>query len=201
MKKSLTPQLERNVQLLFEVGSLKNTQRGWKQHLGECANTIEHTYRVMWIALILARMEGVKNEEKIMKMALVHDIADTRTTELSYVQKVYQEDVGDKPVGDMLFLTSLAGLFEEYKEYSLRSSIESKIVKDADNLDVDLELKELEEKGSTLPKKWSSFRKMVRSKKLYTESSKKLWDAIQVTDVASWHLECNKWLRKPNAGK
>ncbi len=201
MKKSMTPQLERNVQLLFEIGSLKNTQRGWKQHLGECANTIEHTYRVMWIALVIARMEGNKNEEKIMKMALIHDIADTRTTELSYVQKVYQEDVGEKPVIDTFHLTSMSSLIEEYREYNSRVSPEAKIVKDADNLDIDLELKEQEEKGNQLRHKWRHTRKLVRDKKLYTASARKLWDAVNESDVASWHLECNKWIHKPNAGK
>src|SRR3989344_1712425 len=80
----------RDIEFLFEIGTLKNIQRGWRQHFGsDVANILEHTMRVTLLALILARREGIKNEEKIIKMALVHDLAETRTTDLSYIQKVY----------------------------------------------------------------------------------------------------------------
>ena len=64
-------------------------------------------------------------------------------------------------------------------------ALEAKIVKDADNLEVDIELKELEERGSQLPKKWQAVRRMVRDEKLYTQSAKELWDEIQKADVSS----------------
>jgi hypothetical protein len=74
-------------------------------------------------------------------------------------------------------------------------------VKDADNLDVDLELREFEDLGHKLPKKWLTNRTMVRDEKLYTESAKQLWDAIQTADPDNWHLTTNKWKRIPQAGK
>lgn len=168
----------------------------------DCANVLEHTLRVVWLALIIARKERVKNEEKILKMALVHDIAETRTTDLSYIQKVYVDPNEDKSAHDLLEGTEVqdfySGILQEYKK---RESIEAKIVKDADNLDVDLEMKELEERGSKLPKKWVKFREMIRNKKLYTESAKGLWDTLQTVDAANWHITANKWLKIPDAGK
>jgi hypothetical protein len=86
-------------------------------------------------------------------------------------------------------------------DYEDRDSIEAKIVKDADNLDVDMELKELDEQGSKLPAKWATNRKLVRDEKLYTESAKKIWDAIQTSDPSSWHMNNNKWIKIPDAGK
>ena len=72
----------RDIEFLFEVGSLRNVQRGWRQHFGlDVANNLEHTFRVMVLALMIARKEGVKDEEKVMKMALVHDLAETRTVD------------------------------------------------------------------------------------------------------------------------
>lgn len=194
---------KRNIEFLFEIGSSRNMQRGWRQHLGmDCANDLEHTLRVVWLALIIARKEKIKNEEKIIKMALIHDIEETRTSDLSYVQKVYVNADGERAAKDLFYGTILNDFYKSvFKEYEERKSIESKIVKDADNLDVDLELKELEERGSQMPRKWSSFRRKVRNEKLYTKAAKEIWDDIRKTDVASWHLVANKWLKIKKAGK
>lgn len=194
---------KRDLELLFEIGSLRNVQRGWRQHLGmDCANILDHSMRVIWIALMIARMEGVKNEEKIIKMALVHDIPETRVSDLSYIPKVYvtaDEDTAAKEIFDN---TSFGDFYTEIlKEFEERQTIEAKIVKDADNLDVEVELKELEERGSKLPKKWANFRKMVCDEKLYTQSAKRIWEHLQNVEIADWHLLTNKWLRIPDAGK
>ena len=192
---------KKDLELLFEMGSMHNIQRGWRQHLGmDCFNILEHSYRVIWIALILARAEGVKNEEKIMKMALIHDLPETRVSDLSYVQKVYAS--GDEKLAckEMLEGSSVNDFYGVLEQYEDRDSIEAKIVKDADNLDVDLELKEFEERGSKLPKKWEGFRRMLRDEKLYTQSAKELWDMLQTCEIADWHLQANKWLRIKNAG-
>ena len=192
----------RDLEFLYELGSLRNIQRGWRQHFGmDCANVIEHTYRVVWISLILARKIGTVNEEKLIKMALAHDIAETRVSDLSYVQKVYTKANEEEAVHDMLSETSLPDFAEMISEYEARESIEAKIVKDADNLDVDLELRELEERGSKLPEKWKSFRQIIRQEKLYTDAAKELWDALQSADVADWHITTNKWVRIPDAGR
>lgn len=193
----------RDLEFLFEVGTQRNIQRGWRQHIAlDCANNLEHGFRVILLALIIARWEGVKNDEKIIKMALVHDLAETRTSDLSYVQKVYVKEDELRAAKDLFDGTSLLDLYSDIlKEYKERKTIEAKIVKDADNLDVDIELKELEDQGSALPRKWKPNRTFVRNKKLYTKSAKKLWDEIQKSDPQSWHLKANKWLKIPNAGK
>ena len=195
--------MKKDLELLYEIGTLKNVQRGWRQHLGmDVANILEHSFRVMYLALILARMEKVKNEEKIMKMVLVHDIAETRVSDLSYVQKSYVTADEERAAKEIFEGTILQNLEQEVlKEYEERKSIEAKIVKDADNLDIDIELKELEWRGAVLSKKWPGFRKMVRDEKLYTKSAKKLWDAIQKSDPHDWHENINKWVRIPGAGK
>jgi len=193
----------RDLEFLYELGSLRNLQRGWRQHLGvDCENILEHTLRVVWLALILARKEKVTNEEKIIKMALIHDVEETRTTDLSYIQKVYVKADDERAAKDLFEGTSLTDFYQNaFKEYKERQSPEAKIVKDADNLEVDIELKELEERGSLLSKKWQTFRQKVRDEKLYTQSAKEMWDEIQKADVASWHMSANKWLKIPEAGK
>jgi putative hydrolase of HD superfamily len=192
----------KDIEFLYEVGTLRNLERSWKQTLSiSVANDLEHTIRVIYLALLIARGEGVKNEEKIMKMALVHDVAETRTNDSNYVHKVYVE-TDEKLANKHIFEgTSFKDLNDEIlREYEERKSIESKIVKDADNLDIDIELKELEERGSLLPKKWVGFRRRVRNEKLYTKTAKKIWDLIAKSDPASWHMKANKWVKSPKAG-
>lgn len=193
---------DRDLDFLFEIGSLRHVPRGWRQHLGfDIASDLEHTYRVMWLALIISRMEKAGDENKIMKMALVHDVAETRTSDLSYVQKVYVEADEEKAADDIFRDTLVSDYRQILHEFEERTSIEAKIVKDADNLDVDIELKELEEQGSKLPAKFSPQRTNLRNEKLYTESAKKLWDKIQNADPSHWHRTMNKFITNPDAGK
>lgn len=193
---------KRDLDFLFEIGTLKNSQRGWHQHIVmDCASVAEHTMRVIWIALVICRMEKQGDENKIIRMAMVHDLPETRTSDLSYIQKVYVKTDDDSAARDLFADTMLSDFYEnEFKEYEKRNCIEAKIVKDADNLDIDIELKEIEERGSKLPGKWAEIRKIVRNEKLYTDSARKLWDSLQDSDVAGWHLHANKWYKQPKAG-
>ncbi len=195
--------IERDIELLYEIGSLRNVPRGWRQHLGmDCASDLEHTLRVAWLALMLSRKEGVGDEAKILKMALVHDLPETRVSDHSYVQKVYVTNIDEEGAArDMFNNTCVADYFDVFKEFEARSCIEAQIVKDADNLDVEIELKELEELGSQIPSKFKPFRHVVRFEKLYTQAAKDFWDALQSSDPSSWHLTMNKWLKVPEAGK
>lgn len=192
-----------DLNFLYEIGSLRNTQRGWRQHLGmDVATVPEHIYRVIWLALIIARKEDKQfDESKLIKMALVHDVAETRVSDLSYVQKVYVKADEEKAANDLFIGTAVSDYAEILKEYEKRECLEAKIVKDADNLDVDIELKEFEERGSRLTKKWrEDNRQIVRDQKLYTETAKKMWDEIQPSDPSEWHRLANKWLKIPSAG-
>jgi len=194
---------KQDINFLYEIGSLKNVERGWRQHLAmECATVPEHTMRVVWLALLIARGENQPiDEHKLIRMALVHDLAETRVSDLSYVQKVYATGKEDEAAHDLFENTSLMDFEDTLKEYESRASLEAKIVKDADNLDVDLEMKEFAERGSQLPGKWAESREKVKNEKLYTETAKKMWDQIKEADPADWHLTSNKWVKIPEAGR
>ncbi|OGG50340.1 hypothetical protein A3C18_00195 [Candidatus Kaiserbacteria bacterium RIFCSPHIGHO2_02_FULL_54_11b] len=192
----------RDLEFLFEVGSLRNIPRAWIQHLGvSVASNLEHTMRVVFLALLIARREKKGDENTIIKMALVHDLAETRAADMAYVHKVYTKSDEARAARDLFASTSFADLEKTLEKYEKRDSIEAKIVKDADNLDIDIELKEYEEQGHKLPAKWAPMRKFVRDKKLYTKTAKKLWDEVQKSNVAQWHMDANKWKKMPNAGK
>jgi putative hydrolase of HD superfamily len=179
--------LERNLHFLFQLGSLRHIERSWRQYFGtEMATDLEHTMRVIFIALMLAKMEKKGDESLIIKMALIHDLAESITGDLTPIQKKYVTIDEEKAVQDMFDRTSLEEYIIIAQEYRSRSSIESKIVKDADNLDIDIELREMLERGHGLPSKWQAGRKKLRDTKLFTTAAKTLWDALQTHDASGW---------------
>ncbi len=194
--------LKRDIEFLFEVGTLGNLKRNWQQFLGMGgASVLEHTMRVVFIALIIARAEKCDAEEKIIKMALAHDLSETRTNDTNYVQAVYTTKDEARATRDLFFGTSLRDFDRTIvREYEARKTLAAKIVKDADNLDVDFELKEFAHRGSAFPRKGQRLRRIVRGR-LYTKTAKRLWDELQKADPASWHLKANKWVKMKNSGK
>jgi len=195
--------IKKDVEFLYGIGSLRNVGRTWEQVIGmPCASVLEHTVRVAFLALLIARMEGEKNEEKILKMALVHDLAEARTGDTNAIHAVYVERDEHKAAHDLFNSTAFSDLnttlVAEYKE---RKTKVSQIIKDADNLDCDLELKELEERGSKMRAKNLPNRKLIRNKKLYTKSARRLWDEINTSDPSSWYLGTEKWWRMKDAGR
>ncbi|GAC1387033.1 MAG: hypothetical protein NVS1B7_6190 [Candidatus Saccharimonadales bacterium] len=186
--------MKRDIELLFELGALRFQTRQWHRFFGiNFANITEHHFRVMWLALIIAAREGKGNNEKIMKMALVHDIAESRAGDVDYISRQYTVRDEQQGIKDMLKDTSLESEFLDlWQEYEDRKSIESKIVKDADNLDVDMELREQAINGVVLEKTFSSMRDHVCSTKLYTETAKKLSTAIRKADPHEWHSHAPK---------
>ncbi|MEX2054041.1 MAG: HD domain-containing protein [Candidatus Colwellbacteria bacterium] len=180
---------KKDIDFLFEIGSLRNVQRAWRQQMGvDVANNLEHSFRVAFIALILARMEGAKDEGKIMKLALMHDLEESRTADHSHFQKPYIELKKEEATRDVFKGTSLEDFYEDlFKEYKKMESIEAKIVKDADQLDIDFELKELEEQGHKIPGKWLESRNKIKEETFHTKSAKQLYQSILETDRSDWY--------------
>jgi putative hydrolases of HD superfamily len=181
--------MKRDLEFLFEMGTLRFIKRAWVQVLSpEFGNLSEHIFRVAWIAMILAKREKVKNLEKILKMALVHDIAESRTGDVHYISRQYTKRSEELAMKDMLHETSLPDLEHTWLEYERRECIEAKIVKDADNLDVDMDLLEQEARGSNLRKIFKKHRSQAAFNSLYTKSAREMWKAIQKSNPHDWHL-------------
>jgi putative hydrolase of HD superfamily len=180
--------MKRDIDLLYEIGSLRFTDRTWKQFIrGEVANNAEHSFRVAWLALLIARKEHAK-EETVLKMALLHDLSETRTGDVNYVARMYTKRDDDTAYRDILAETSLEQDFGVLaSEYKVRNTLEAKVVKDADNLEVDLEIQELMSQGNKMAEKWVSDRRAGVYPKLYTDTAKKLFDAIYNADPDTWH--------------
>lgn len=179
----------RDSEFLYEIGTLRFIQRTWKQFIGSnFENLAEHTLRVIWTALIIARGEKNTDTAKIVKMALVHDITESRTGDVHYISRLYTKRDEKSAIKDILKDTSLnEEFFALWQEYEERKTIEAKIVKDADNIEVDLELMEQKARGNPLSDKWRAMRHKVRST-LFTPSAQKLFDEIYQADPDAWHI-------------
>ena len=181
----------RDLEFLYEIGSLRHMPRQWRRFgLADTQNITEHHFRVIWLALVIAAREGVKNTDKIVKMALVHDVAESRTNDVDYLSRQYVEQNEEKAIQDILAETSVQKEFMElWREYEGRETIEAKIVKDADNLDVDLEMRELGARGHDLEAIWEKHRTPLAAKNLYTKSARKIYKEIRASSPHDWHVK------------
>lgn len=192
-----TKKHRRDIELLFEIGCMRYMARSWKRFFNpDVANNAEHTLRVIWIASLLAEYENIGNKEKILKIALIHDLTESRTGDTDYLSRQYTERKEAKAIDDILkgtiFEKELLALWREYEE---KRNVEAKIVKDADNLDVELELVEQESRGHSIGVLWNSRRRKLVYPKLYTKSAKKLWDRMHQSKIHGWHMNANNRFR------
>lgn len=183
--------MERDLQFLYEIGTLRFVPRQWQRFLNTgVANLTEHHYRVMWLALVIAAGEKGADINKVLKMALVHDIAESRTNDVDYISRQYVERNEQLGLKDMLANTSVEKEFLAIAhEYEKRESLEAKIVKDADNLEIDLELKEQKAAGANLQDELAPMRKIVHDNHLYTKTAKKLVAQINESNPHDWHTK------------
>lgn len=181
--------MNKDIDFLFEIGKIRFIQRAWQRFfLTKMANDVEHTFRVMWLALIIANKERKGNQEKILKLALVHDIAESRAGDVDYLSRLYVKRDEDMAIADILSDTSLEKEFVDlFKENEKRETLESQIVKDADNLDIDLELMEQRDANESVFKFKSEARKKIIPKKLFTATAKKMFKEIYSSDINNWH--------------
>jgi putative hydrolase of HD superfamily len=181
--------MKRDIEFLFELGMLRHIKRSWVQVLTpEFENLSEHMFRVAWLALLISKMENTGDHEKILKMALIHDMGESRTGDAHYINRQYTKRDEHLAIEDMLKDTSLIELKPLWEEYEKRESIESKIVKDADILSVDMELTEQASRGNKVKEIWQGQRDKIARNGLFTESAKKLWQEIQTANPHDWHL-------------
>lgn len=181
---------KKDIDFLFEMGSIRFMERMWRRFLRhDFANLAEHHFRMFWIAMVIAGHEKNVDTGKIAKMVLVHDIAESRTGDVDYLARQYTERNEELGIKDMLEGTVLKDEFIKlWKEYEEKSSIEAKIVKDADNLDVDFELVEQAANGGSLKSALDPSRSIVAADKLYTKTAKSIYKQLQTSSPHDWHV-------------
>lgn len=180
--------LARDAQLIYEIGCLRLMARQWSRFQAPgFANNSEHIFRVSWISLIIAKHEGGVDEAKLLKMALVHDLPESRTGDVDYVSRAYATRNEPEAIADMMRGTVLESeLVDLWLECEKKETLEAKIVKDADYIDVDAELAEQRARGHhELFELLQPVREFVGSK-LKTTTGRQLWEAVRAEKPLDW---------------
>lgn len=172
---------------LFEVGILAKTPRSGFHFLGTGNQTVaEHINRVCFIGYMLAFMDGKVDISKVLQMCLLHDISEARISDLNYVHQKYVERKENEAIKDLTdyvpFGDEMLATISEYEE---RKSREAILVKDADNLEWILALKEEMDTGNTRAMSWIK----PAIKRLKTKGAKEIADAIMKLDSNDWWFD------------
>lgn len=154
---------------LFEIGNLRKVIRAHQQALlsFDLSDTIaSHSYRVTLIGYFLAK--ELKTEvNKVIKMCLLHDLEETRSSDHNWVHKRYVKVFEDEIRYDQLKdLPNSQELIKLSREYQERKTLESKIAKDADLLDEIFLLKEYAWQGNKEAQEWLKGKRDPRNKKM-----------------------------------
>ena len=187
--------MDRIIDFLFEVGMLKRTPRSGWQFLGSGAESVaEHVYRTAMIALVLSRADETVDADRVVRMALVHDLPEARTGDLNYMNQRYVQ--ADEPaatedlVAGLPFADEIGGLLREYREEATREAL---IAHDADQLELLLQLKEELDTGNPQASEWVPH-VMLR---LRTGYARQLADTIVRRNSSDWWFdrESEWWVR------
>ena len=144
------------IEKFFEkVLELKNIPRqGWKEKL-EIYNpesVADHSYSTAVISMILSDMKGL-DSEKIVKMALLHDLAesiigDITPEHITKNEKIIKENNAIKQILKNLPNTIAESYFEIWSDYQKKSSKESILLHDIDKLEMAFQAKFYQKKGT-----------------------------------------------------
>jgi putative hydrolases of HD superfamily len=174
---------------LFEVGMLKKTPRTGYQFLGSGSESVaDHSFRMTVIGYILAGETPGADRDKTVLMCLFHDLHEARTGDMNYVNKQYNTVDEKKAVQHMTeglpFGAEIALLTNEFNE---SATIEAKIARDADQIDLILELKREKDLGNRYADEWIFYAR----KRLITEKAIAMAEEIIKTDQAEWWFDKN----------
>jgi putative hydrolase of HD superfamily len=148
----------RVIELLTELMRLKAVPRtGWLLcGVRDVESVAAHSFGVAFIAMLLAdraaRRGLAVRIERTLRMALLHDLTEARTGDLPATIKKYFSREALKAADERAAAEMLAGFDENYleiwRDYEQRDSLEARLVKAADKLDLLLQAREYEKGGA-----------------------------------------------------
>lgn len=150
------------IEFLTELMRLKALPRtGWLLRGVRNGESIaDHVFGVAWIAMLLADRAAARglpvNVEKVLRLALLHDLSEARTGDLPSTIKPYflgdtLKQADEQATADILQPLGETGAnyLALWHEYEQRSSLEARLVKAADKLDLLLQAREYEKGGAS----------------------------------------------------
>jgi len=176
---------------------LKRTPRTGYQFLGSGGESVaDHSFRTAVIGYVLASMEPDADRSRVILMCLFHDFPEARIGDHNYVNKKYVTVDEEKAIRDQVKGLKFGNEIKELtNEFNVLDTLEAKLSKDADQLDLILELKEQLDLGNLHAKEWLSF----AVKRLLTESGRKVAQEILASERDSWWFDkkTDWWINGP----
>lgn len=175
------------VNFFYETGTLRKIIRSHRQRFltdDLSDNIASHSFRVVVIGFFLAQLEKA-DISKVLLMCLFHDISETRSGDLNWIHKQFVSVSELKIIsGQMKNIPMGQELQAILDEYSKRISRESKIAKDADNLDQVLLMREYAWMGNKEAQLWE--RMKTQQSMLYSRSAKEIYARIYTITPSNW---------------
>ncbi|WMV36433.1 hypothetical protein MTR67_029818 [Solanum verrucosum] len=156
---SASPSPSSAIDFLTLCHRLKTTKReGWvRRGVNNPESIADHMYRMGVMALIAADLPGV-DRDKCVKMAIVHDIAEAIVGDITPADGIPKDEKSRRERAALEDMCKLLGggsrakeISDLWMEYEENSSLEAKVVKDFDKVEMILQALEYEnEQGKDL---------------------------------------------------
>lgn len=177
-KKVKNKEIQNLVSFFYEIGNLRKVIRTHQQMLltFDLSDTIAaHSFRVALMGYFMAKRLKA-DADKVLKMGLLHDLEETRSSDLNWVHRRYVKIFENEIRFDQLKnLSNSQELIKLSKEYEERKTLEAKITKDADLLDEILLLREYEWQGNKEARDWLKGKeKSCQEKMMFTKLAKEI---------------------------
>ena len=146
---------ERNLALFRKVGELKNIKRaGWvRAGIPNCESVADHSFRCIFLAMMLGNDLDL-NSEKLLKMAVVHDIAECVVGDITPYDGISKDEKKEKELMALKELFTDIPRAKQYMdiwtEYEAQISPEAKIIKNIDKLEMVLTAFEYQNKNPSI---------------------------------------------------
>jgi putative hydrolase of HD superfamily len=132
----------------FQIAGLKKLPRsGWKIKVGlnNSESVAEHSYMMSVMAMVLSDMKSL-NSEKIIKMSILHDwaeskIGDFMPDEIGYDKKSELENYAMTEILELLPEKIQSNYHDLWNEFLDRDTPESRLVHELDKLEMALQAK------------------------------------------------------------
>ncbi len=190
----VTSEYKNIANFLYEVGMLAKTPRSGFHFLGTGKQSVaEHISRTVFIAYTLSQLDGNVDESKVLKMALFHDVSETRISDLNHIHQKYVERKEHSAIQDISDSVPFGkDILNTLGEYEKRESRESILVKDADILEWIISLKEEIDIGNT-----RAFDRIDYAISLLkTPIAKKIAGTVMTTESSDWWSPEDSVIRK-----
>ncbi len=180
--------MDKLVDLLYEIGILKRVKRSgwWIAGVKDPETVAEHSFRATIIGYMLAMLEGI-DSNKVVKMCLLHDIEESRLTDIN---KITSEYIDKKQMKQEAIYDQVSGLpspiKEEFlnlvEEFTEQKTSEAQLARDADLLECAIQAKEYIESGHESARDWIvNIRGLLKN-----EVSKNMLKTIEETSSQQW---------------